>query len=139
MIRCCTILSVLLLSGCAAVSAQSENRDLQLTLTAYANAIRWGDINQAIPFIDPETLKKHPITPLDVERYKQVHFATYTEQPVVPAGPHEVRQVVKIDLVNVNTQVERSIVDNQLWRYHQTDKHWRLVSGLPDITRHESQ
>jgi hypothetical protein len=133
------ILSLLLLSGCAAMNSQSENRALQTTLAAYANAIRWGDISQAIPFIDPQTLKKHPVTPLDIERYKQVHFASYNEQPVVPAGPHEVRQVVKIDLVNVNTQVERSIVDNQLWRYDETDKHWRLVSGLPDITRRESQ
>jgi hypothetical protein len=139
MMRRCTVLSVLLVSSCATMNTQSENRALQLTLTAYANAIRWGDINQAIPFVDPETLKKHPVTPLDIERYHQVHFATYTEQPVVPLGPHEVRQVVKIDLVNVNTQVERSIVDNQLWRYDEKDKHWRLVSGLPDITRNASQ
>lgn len=123
------------LAGCAAMTSQSESRSLDLTLNAYANVIRWGDISQAIPFIDPETLKKHPLTPLDIERYKQVHFATYTEQPVVPVGAHEVRQVVKIGLINVNTQVERSIVDNQLWRYDEKDKRWRLISGLPDITQ----
>ena len=127
-----------LLCGCASMSTQSESRALELTLNAYANAIRWGDINQAIPFVDPETLKKHPLTQLDIDRYKQVHFASYTEQPPVPMGPHEVRQVVKIDLVNVNTQVERSIVDSQLWRYDEAKKHWLLVSGLPDITQHST-
>ncbi|HEY7871174.1 MAG TPA: hypothetical protein VIC31_00460 [Rudaea sp.] len=127
-----------LLAGCTAMTSQSESRALELTLNAYANAIRWGDINQAIPFIDPETLKKHPLTQLDLDRYKQVHFASYNEQPPVPAGPHEVRQVVKISLVNVNTQVERSIVDNQLWRYDEAKKHWLLVSGLPDITQHST-
>lgn len=132
LIACC---GFVLLAGCASMTAQSEGRALDLTLSAYANAIRWGDISQAIPFVDPETLKKHPLTPLDIERYKQVHFATYTEQPPVPVGPHEVRQVVKIGLVNVNTQVERSIVDNQLWRYDAAKKHWLLVSGLPDITQ----
>ncbi|MHB8447402.1 MAG: hypothetical protein ACYC7G_09870 [Rudaea sp.] len=132
LIACC---GFALLAGCASMTAQSESRALDLTLNAYANAIRWGDISQAIPFVDPKTLKKHPLTPLDLERYKQVHFATYTEQPVVPVGPHEVRQVVKIGLVNVNTQVERSIVDNQLWRYDTAKKHWLLVSGLPDITQ----
>lgn len=125
-----------LLAGCAAMTAQSESRALELTLNAYANAIRWGDISQAIPFVDPETLKKHPLTPLDIDRYKQVHFASYSEQPVVPVGAHEVRQVVKISLINVNTQVERSIIDNQLWRYDVAKKHWLLVSGLPDITEH---
>ncbi len=132
------ICALSLLAGCASMSTQSESRSLELTLTAYANAIRWGDINQAVPFVDPQTLKKHPLTQLDIERYKQVHFASYSEQPVVPVGPHEVRQVVKIGLINVNTQVERSIVDNQLWRYDEKDKHWRLVSGLPDIT-HRTQ
>lgn len=127
-----------LLAGCTAMTAQSEDRALELTLNAYANAIRWGDISQAIPFVDPETLKKHPLTQLDMDRYKQVHFAAYNDQPPVPAGPHEVRQVVKISLVNVNTQVERSIVDNQLWRYNEKDKRWRLVSGLPDITQHST-
>ena len=125
-----------LLAGCTSMTAQSESRALELTLNAYANAIRWGDINQAIPFVDPETLKKRPLTALDIDRYKQVHFASYIEQPVVPVGPHEVRQIVKISLVNVNTQVERGIVDNQLWRYDEGKKHWLLVSGLPDITQH---
>jgi hypothetical protein len=130
--------SLALLAACTAITSQSESRALQLTLNAYANAIRWGDINQAIPFVDPETLKKHPVTDLDIQRYKQVHFAAYTEQPIVPVGPHEVRQVVQISLVNINTQVERSIVDNQLWRYNEKDKRWRIVSGLPDITRKDS-
>jgi hypothetical protein len=123
-------------AGCAAMSAQSESRSLDTTLVAYANVVRWGDMSQAIPFLDPEWLKQHPLTHLDLERYKQIHVAAYTEQPPVPAGPHEVRQVVQIDLVNVNTQTSRSIVDNQLWRYDEKDKHWRLMSGLPDITQH---
>ena len=127
-----------LLAGCTAMTAQSESRALELTLNAYANAIRWGDISQAIPFVDPETLKKHPLSQLDIDRYKQIHFASYNEQPPVPTGPHEVRQVVNISLVNVNTQVERSIVDNQLWRYNEKTKHWLLVSGLPDITQHST-
>lgn len=134
-LRSCAIAALVLLSACTGITSQSESRALQLTLNAYANAIRWGDIDQAIPFLDPEYLKAHPLTQLDRERYKQVHFATYTDQNPVPVGPHEVRQVVQISLINVNTQVERSIIDNQLWRYNETDKRWRLMSGLPNITQ----
>jgi hypothetical protein len=123
------------LAGCASMTHQTEGRELDLTLMAYGNAIRWGDIQQALPFIDPETLKQHPITPLDLQRYKQVRFVSYIEQKPIPEGEHQVRQVVKIALLNINTQTERDIVDNQLWRYDETTHHWHNVSGLPDITQ----
>ena len=123
------------LAGCTSMTHQTEARALELTLVAYANAIRWGDIQQALPFVDPETVKAHPLSELDLQRYKQVRFVAYTEQAPVPLGPHEVKQVVRISLLNVNTQTEREIIDNQLWRYDETTKHWHIVSGLPDITQ----
>ena len=104
-------------------------------MVAYANALRWGGWEQALAFVAPDTRKEHPLTHLDLERYKQVRMASYNEQPAVPVGPHEVRQVVQIGLININTQTERTIVDSQLWRYDQKDAHWHLISGLPDITQ----
>ncbi len=137
MMRSILILSAFALcAGCGSISTQSKGNALEATLLAYGNVVRWGDMSQALPFLDPEWLKQHPVTSLDLERYKQIRIATYSEQPVVPAGPHEVRQVVHIDLININTQIERSIVDNQLWRYDEKKKHWHLMSGLPDITQH---
>ncbi len=130
------LLIPVLAAGCAAMSTQSESRALETTLVAYANAVRWGDFEQALAFVDPETLKAHPLSSIDMERYKQVKVAAYTEQPPVPAGAHEVRQIVQMSLVNINTQTERSIVDKQLWRYDEKTKHWHLVSGLPDIVQH---
>ena len=130
------LLILVLAAGCAAMSTQSESRALETTLVAYANAVRWGDFEQALAFVDPETLKVHPLSSIDMERYKQVKVAAYTEQPPVPAGAHEVRQIVQMSLVNINTQTERSIVDKQLWRYDEKTKHWHLVSGLPDIVQH---
>lgn len=130
------LLILVLAAGCAAMSTQSESRALETTLVAYANAVRWGDFEQALAFVDPETLKAHPLSSIDMERYKQVKVAAYTEQPPVPAGAHEVRQIVQMSLVNINTQTERSIVDKQLWRYDEKTKHWHLVSGLPDIVQH---
>jgi hypothetical protein len=53
----------------------------------------------------------------------------------VPTSDTEVRQTVRINLVNVNTQSERTVTDNQTWRYDPATKHWWLTSGLPDITR----
>lgn len=135
------VLAFLLISscaGCGTLSTQSEGDALQVTLTAYANALRWGGFDQAMKYVDPETLKQHPITELDLERYKQVRVVSYSERPVVPAGKHEVSQIVEIGVMNVNTQTERTIVDRQLWRYDETTKHWHIVSGLPDITQRGS-
>jgi hypothetical protein len=131
---------VLLLALCAGcgemMSKHSEGQSLETTLQAYANVVRWGDFEQAVIFVDPQTLKDHPLSSIDMERYKQMKVASYNEQPPVPAGPHEVRQIVEIGVVNINTQVERSIIDKQLWRYEEKKKHWYLVSGLPDLTQH---
>lgn len=135
MIRTVTLVLALALAACTEVQHQSENRALDLTLNAYANAIRWGDIQQMLPFVEPDTLKAHPLSELDLQRYKQVRFVSYSEQAPTPAGPHEVRQVVKISVLNVNTQTEREIIDNQLWRYDEATKHWHIVSGLPNITQ----
>jgi hypothetical protein len=134
--RSIPLLLIVLCAGCGSVGEHSKNESLQTTLLAYANVIRWGEIEEAVKYVDPQTLKDHPLTSIDMERYKQVRVASYNEQPPVPAGSGEILQVVKIDLININTQTERTIVDKQIWRYDEKSKHWHVVSGLPDITQH---
>ena len=70
-----------LCAGCSAMTTQSESRALETTLVAYANAVRWGDFEQALAFVDKDTLKEHPLSAIDMERYKQVKVASYTERP----------------------------------------------------------
>jgi len=125
-----------LCSGCGTIAAQSEQQELQVTLYAYGNAIRWNGFEDGLKYIDPQTLKDHPVTELDMQRYRQVRVTGYSEQPAVASGPHEVTQTVQISVVNNNTQTERSFVDHQVWRYDEKSKHWHNVSGLPDITHH---
>jgi hypothetical protein len=87
-------------------------------------------------FVDPEVVKQHPLSSLDMARYQQVRVSDYDEGAgAVPAGENEVHQVVKISLINRNTQSERSIIDRQTWRYDPEKKRWWLESGLPDITQ----
>jgi len=123
------------LAGCAAVS-KGEERLLDETLETYASVIRWGNFEEAASFVDPETLKAHPISPVALERYHQVQVTAYNEQPIRHVGEHEVQQLVEIGLVNVNTQSARSFVDKQVWHFDEKERRWWLVSGLPDITAH---
>jgi hypothetical protein len=69
------------LAGCAAVS-KGEERLLDETLETYASVIRWGNFEEAASFVDPETLKAHPISPVALERYHQVQVTAYNEQPI---------------------------------------------------------
>ena len=126
-----------LLAACATSQMRSKQTILDETLRAYASTLRWGDIEQALTFIQPKVRLEHPPTALEISRLKQVKITGYNEQLPTPAGENEVHQVVQIDIVNLNTQSARSIVDRQVWKYDDTDKHWWLTSGLPDISRHD--
>lgn len=129
--------SCTLLSACATEKMRSKETILTDTLRTYAQTIRWGEFDQAIGFIDPKILAEHPLTSLEIERLKQVRVTGYDDAPVVPVNDDEVQQTVKLDLLNVNTQVARSVVDRQTWKYDAAAKRWWLVSGLPDISRRE--
>jgi hypothetical protein len=131
------MLSSALLGACATQTMRSKQTILDETLVTYASTMRWGDVTQAQAFIDPKVLAEHPPTALELARFKQVQVTGYNEQPPVPVGKDEVRQTVEIGLINIATQAARSVVDHQVWRYDEATKHWWLMSGLPDISRHE--
>lgn len=121
----------LLLAGCA---AQKRSDTLTSTLNAYAGAVRWNGLQSAVNFVDPEVLKKNPPTDLDLARYQQVRVTDYDDgNGPTPVGDTEVRQTVRISFVNKHTQVERTVTEQQLWRYDEKTHRWWLESGPPDI------
>ena len=133
------LVSAVLLVACSTnpiESMKSKETVLEDTLKLYAATIRWGDdMTQGLGFVDPEYLKIHPVSELDLARYKQLKVTAYDDAPAAPLSETEVRQVVQISFINVNTQTMRQVVDNQVWRFDATQKRWWLTTGLPDITR----
>lgn len=126
-------IATLSLSGCA---TQQRSDTLTTTLNAYASTVRWGDFNTAQQFVDPKLRETHPVSALEMSRYQQYKVSGYDEgKGPTPHGDSEVTQDVQINLVNVNTQAERTVTDHQTWHYDAEGKHWWLVSGLPDISR----
>jgi hypothetical protein len=133
--RILSILALLtvLLTGCA---TQQRSDSLTSTLMAYGNTLRWGDFQSAAQFIDPKERADHPISALDMARYKQVRVSEYDDGAGPrPLGPDEVQQMVHINVINIHTQSERSITDHQVWHFDDKAKHWWLTSGLPNITQ----
>ncbi|MBS0456804.1 MAG: hypothetical protein JSS44_05685 [Proteobacteria bacterium] len=123
---------VLALAACGGIKP-SQDRAQELTLYDFTSAMRWGDFNAAYDFVDPETKKDHPLTDLERERFKQVEVAGY-EVVANVQGTDTIDRKIKLDLVNRNTQIPRTVTYHEHWRWDPTLKHWWLSSGLPDIS-----
>lgn len=128
------LLVLLLLTACSGAGTKPDILDR--TLYAYSAAIRWdeGNIDAALVFVDPEYQMKHPLSALERERYKQVRVSGYYVKSSQKISDTQYTQRVEIRLVNVHTQAERAVIDNQSWRWDEAGKTWLLTTGLPDIT-----
>jgi hypothetical protein len=127
------VVLTLLLTGCA---SDVRSDSLTQTLSQYASVLRWGDFASAQQFLDPDYRQAHPLSPLDLARYGQVRVSGYDDgQGAVASGENEVRQIVQINLINNNTQSERTVVDRQTWRYDPVKHKWWLMTGLPAISQ----
>ena len=130
------LLSVVV-AACSMDKIKSKETILEDTLQTYAATIRWGDMTKALVFVDPKYREAHPLSELDMQRYRQVQVTAYEDEPATPVSATEVTQTVEIGLVNVHSQAARSIVDHQVWKYDEKEKRWWLMTGLPDISRHD--
>ena len=124
---------VIMLTACSASTMEKTRGE---TLKQYETIIRWSQWDAAADFIAPEYLADNPITRLDMDRLRLFKVTTYTLRStgVFDEGK-TVRQTVEIKMFNSHQAVERTILDDQEWRYDEERKNWKLWSGLPDPTK----
>lgn len=129
------LIFIVLLMAAGAVQGRGDERRLQSTLYDYAGTFRWGKIDQVLSFFDhAETAAKAPST-FELERWKQWRVVGYRAQPYALSKDGNAQQVVEIELSNINTQVTRTVIDRQRWRYERKSKIWLLTSGLPSLSQ----
>lgn len=120
----------------AACTSNPVDKSRGETFKQYETIVRWSQWDAAADFIAPEYLVEHPITRLQMDRLRLFRVTAYT---VRSTGIFDegltARQVVEIKLFNAHQAVERSIIDEQEWRWHEDVKRWLLHSGLPDPTQ----
>lgn len=126
------LLCLALLAACG--SRGPDLKDLEKLMESYAIAVRWGDLDGAYEFVDPKTRETDPMSAVERERLRQVQVAGYEVKRSGMVDPGRLRQVVEIRLVNRHTQVERIVLDEQVWRWDEPLKRWWLESGLYDPT-----
>lgn len=132
-------MGVVLMLGSITLAACIPNpvdEDRSEAFKQYETIVRWSQWDAAADFIAPEYLAEHPISHLDLERLRLFRVTSYVVRStgVFDEGM-TARQTVEIRLFNSNQAVERTIVDEQEWRYNAESKRWRLHSGLPDPTK----
>jgi hypothetical protein len=122
-----------LLSGCPQTK---EDKDLSDTLQQYETIVRWAQWDAAIDFVSPEYLVEHPMTRLDLDRLRLFRVTQYLIRSAAPIDEgNGLLQVVEIRMFNKNQARERSIIDEQYWKYNEVTERWQLHSGLPDPTQ----
>ena len=125
-------LAILVLAAC---STNQVDKSRGEAFKQYETIIRWSQWDAAADFISPDYQTEHPITRLEMDRLRLFKVTSYTLRS---AGVYDegmtAQQVVEIKMFNTTKGVERTIIDEQEWRYDEERKRWLLHSGLPDPT-----
>ena len=126
------VLCLFALAACTTLGPQSDKLDK--SQYAWSGAIRWGDFEGAMNMIDPKVREKLEVTPLQLERYKQVQISTYRDvgATVDMDGGKSVRDI-EIGVINRHTMAERTVHYREVWRWDPEAKAWWITTPLPDL------
>ena len=128
-----TLLCLLALAACMPTQVEESRSE---AFKQYETIIRWSQWDAAADFISLEYQEEHPITRLEMDRLRLFRVTSYTLRStgVFDEGM-TARQTVEIKMFNSQQAVERTVIDEQGWRYNEERKRWLLHSGLPDPTK----
>jgi len=122
--------------GLTSCSTNQVDKSRGEAFKQYETIIRWSQWDAAIDFIAPEYLVENPVSRLDMDRLRLFRVSNYL---IRSTGVYDegmtARQTVEIRMFNSKQATERTIIDEQEWRYNEEAKRWQLHSGLPDPTQ----
>jgi len=126
-------LAVLVLASCVPPNQMEKSKGE--TLDQYETIVRWSQWDAAADFIAPEYMAEHPISRLEMDRLRLFRVTSYTLRSAASADEGlTVFQTVELKMFNTQQAVERTVIQEQEWRYHETCHCWLLHSGMPDPT-----
>lgn len=114
-----------------ASKASKMQKQLNANLHSYALAIRWNDFDAALSNLDPTVLREDNYLEVIENRFKNIQITNYNLKSAAWPDEQSYMQRVEIRFIDVNSQVEVTVIDKQSWRYDAVAKRWWLVSGLP--------
>lgn len=128
------VLAIFVLAACLPPNHIQKSRGE--AFKQYETIVRWSQWDAAADFIALDYQLEHPITRLEMDRLRLFKVTAYTIRStgVFDEGM-TARQTVEIKMFNSHQGVERTVIDEQEWRYDEERARWLLHSGLPDPTQ----
>lgn len=117
----------------SAAGPRSQRGKLEQAQTAYALSIRWGEFEDAWQFVDPAYRLAHPLSALELERYRQLQVSGYRDLGSSRLEDGSVVRSIELGAINRHTQVERTLRYQEHWRWDPEARRWWLQGGLPDF------
>ncbi len=125
------LLALLLLSGCLSLQEREMKKRLEKTLHDYEMTLRWGYLQNLGDFLDPEVPQTAPLSP---EELKNIRITGYeVMRSPVYIDPERVVQTVQIRYVFEDRQVEKQLLDQQLWSYDPEKERWNRANAIPNL------
>ncbi len=122
---------VLVLGGCQTIAEKQQSTRLEKTLHSYELTLRWGDPRG----IDDYAAAYRGRQPAVVDHPEAIRVIGYE----VLSGPTAIDDVTVVQQVLIryvvrDTQVQKQVLDRQLWRYFPERKAWKRVSDAPGFS-----
>lgn len=124
-------LALLLLSvgGCQTLESRKSNIELEKILSSYQTTVRWGSPEQAYVFLQPEEYARESL-PSGLDNIRVTGYEVIRPPAALDEGI--VNQVAKISYVLKDRQIERTLVDEQVWEYQTEEKIWYRINPIPE-------
>ncbi len=114
-------------------TTRKQRKELEETQVKYDATMRWGTVEDALPYLDPDYARAHPMTELELRRFEQVKISSYRAGDNVPLPDGRVGRNAEVRVINNNTQSERTVRVREIWRWDAEGKRWLQANGLPDL------
>jgi hypothetical protein len=121
---------VVAVGGCQTLQERQKQKSLDRTLYQYQGTVRWGYLEQLYGFLQPE-LAKNAIVPNNLENIRVTGYDLLRAPTQV--DEHSLTQTVVIRYVFVDRQVEKQLVDRQLWEFDPEKESWSRANPIPDF------
>ncbi len=124
-------LCVLLLTGCASIKESKQISLLENITNAYETAIRWSRYKEASGFILAHGTQEQAVNFKKLRKTKVTSYELINRN--ISKDKLLARQIVEIKYYNLDSMIEKTLIDAQVWEYNREEKTWRLQNGLPDF------
>jgi len=123
-----------LLTACNPVQKVKDRKhteDLDAATDTYRKLIRWGHFDQAVQYIKARDGSEEVPDLVEASGFQVSHYTitgTFLSDDLQDA-----RIVATIGYIKIDTQVAKTIRDEQHWWYEPEEKRWHISTGLPDF------